>query len=104
MIRNDEIDPRAACAFGCREGPCPGVHADDEANTSCSGALNHIAAEIVTFANTMRNMDVSLTTAEFDRGLQDDHGGGSIHVVIAVDENAFFALDGGIEAIDRGVH
>ena len=33
------------------------------------------------------------------RGLQDDDGGGAIHVVVAIDEHGFAAFDCGAQAL-----
>ncbi len=64
------------------------------------GALDHVVAHVVAFANAMRHMEVGRATAKFDRSFQNDHGHGSVDVIIAIDQDRLFALDGRIEAID----
>src|SRR6185437_279115 len=49
-------------------------------------------------------MEVRFATTECNGGLQDDYSSRAIHVVVAVDENAFFTLDGRVEAIDGSSH
>ena len=49
----------------------------------------------------MWDVEVGCASAELNRGLQDDDGHGAVHVIVAVDENGFFAFDGGVDAIDR---
>ena len=94
VVGNDEIDSSAAGALGGGEGSRTCVHADDKANAACCGRFDHVSAQVVAFADAMWNMEVGLATAQFDRSLEDDHSGSAIDVIVAVDENAFFAFDG----------
>ena len=64
------------------------------------GALDHIVAHVVAFANAVRHVEVGRASAEFNRRLQDDDRHGAVHVVVAVNENGLFAFDGGVDAID----
>ena len=52
----------------------------------------------------MRNVEVSLAAAKLNRGFQNDDCRCPIHVVVAIDENAFFARDGRVEPLDSGFH
>src|SRR5437588_12955674 len=70
------------------------IDADDEANASRGRALDDIVLHAVPFANTVRNMKVGSTTAEFDGGLENDNRGCAVNVIIAVNQDAFLALDG----------
>ena len=102
MVGNDEIDAQALRGFGGSEGADAHVDADDEANAGGGGALDHIVAHVVAFANAMRDVEVGGAAAEFDGGFQNDDGHGAVDVVVAVDENGIFAFDGGVDAIDGG--
>ena len=68
------------------------------------GALDHIAAKVVAFFDSVGNVEVGGAAAQFNSGFEDDDGRGAIDVVIAVDQDAFFALDGGVEAVYGGFH
>ena len=63
------------------------------------GALNHVAAHVVAFANPVRHMEITYAPAELDRRLQNDDRHGAIHVVISVNEDGLFALDCGFDSI-----
>ena len=65
------------------------------------GLLDHLVAHAVAFADAVRHVVVDLAAANLQRGLQDDDGGGAVHVVVAIDEDGLAALDGGAQALDR---
>src|SRR5215471_18027918 len=100
MVGDDQVDPGARCRFGCSKGTSAGIHADHQANARSRGALNHVSAQIVAFANTMRNVEVSRPTAELDCSLENHHRRGAVDVVVSVDEESFFPLDSGGDALD----
>ena len=54
MVRDDQIHAQALRGFSGREGTNAHVHADDQANARSGGALDHIIAQIVAFADAMR--------------------------------------------------
>ena len=66
------------------------------------GALDHIVAHVVAFANAMWHVEVGRAAAELNRSLQNDDRHGAVHVVVAVDEHGLFAFDGGVDAVDGG--
>ena len=49
-------------------------------------------------------MEVSRAAAEFNSGLKDYDRRGSVDVIIAIDEDAFFAGNGRCQAIHRHLH
>ena len=102
MVGDDQIDAEALRRLGRREGADAHVDADDQANAGRGGALDHIVAHVVAFANAVRHVEVGRASAEFDRGLQNDDRHGAVDVVVAVDEDRLFAFDGGVDAIDGG--
>ena len=101
MIGHDQIDAQTLRGFRGREGANAHVDADDQANARRRGTLDHVVAHVVAFTNAMRDVEVGRASAELDRGFQNDDGHGAVHVVVAVDEDGFFAFDGGVDAIDR---
>ena len=100
MVGDDEIDAEAMRGFRGGEGANAHIDADDEANAGGGGALDHVVAHIVAFANAVRDVEVGSASAEFDGRFQNDDGHGAVDVVIAVDQDGIFAFDGCIEAID----
>ena len=68
------------------------------------GALDHVGAHAVTVLQTMRNVKAGFTAGHLDGFLQNDHGYGSVDVVVAVDQDLFSGLDGGLDARDGVAH
>ena len=81
-----------------------GIHADDQCDAHGRGALDHIGAHAVAVLQTMRNMKAGFTAGHLDGFLQNDDGDCAVHVVVAVDQNLFFGLDGGFDARDGVAH
>ena len=52
----------------------------------------------------MRHVKLGVTAGKLDGGLQNDDGDGSIHVVVAVDQDLLAAGDGGLDARYSIVH
>ena len=100
MVGDDQVDAEASRGFSGGEGADAHVNADDQANAGRGGALDHVVPHVIAFANAVRHMEVGRAAAEFDRSLQDDDRHGSVDVIVAVNENLFFAFDGGVDAID----
>ena len=94
MISDNQVHAQPASRLRCIESADSGIDADDEANASRGCALDDIILHAVPFANTVRNMKVGSTTAEFDGGLENDNRGCAVNVIIAVNQDAFLALDG----------
>ncbi len=94
--------PQRCGSVGGSEGANAGVDADDEADAFCGGALDDFVAHAVAFADAVRHVVLDLAAAEFERGLEDDDGGGAVNVVVAIDKDGFVALDGGAQAVDGG--
>src|SRR5208282_2148712 len=70
MVRNDQIDSATPCGFDGGEGADACVNADDQPHALGSGALNHLVAHAIAFANAMRHMKVSRSAAKFDGRLE----------------------------------
>ena len=104
MIGDDEVDassPRALC-----RGKSPGtrIDADDQTNAGDRGPFYHIPAQIVTFANPVRHVEVGGSAAQFDRGFQDHDRGRAIDVVIAINQNSLFSFNSSFEPFHGCFH
>src|ERR1700682_1345017 len=101
---DDQLPPQPTSRLRRIESAYPGIDTDDETNASSGGALDDIILHAITFANTMRNMEVGSTAAEFDGGLENDNRCGAVNIVVAVNQDAFFALNGRFQSINCGLH
>ena len=104
MVGDDEIHANAFGCVGGGEGANAGVDGDDQANPGFGGALDHVVLHAVALFDPVRDVELRGAAAEFDHGFQDDDGGGAVDVVVAVDEDVFFLGDGGLQALDGGLH
>src|SRR5271170_2562241 len=104
VVGDDQIHTEASCGVGGSKGSNAGIDADDELNTGSRGPLDDIAPQVIAFLDAMWNVELGSTAAKFDRRFQNDDGGGAVDVIVAIDENAFFALDGGVDAINGSFH
>ena len=67
---------------------------------SAAARLDDIAAHVIAVANAVGNVKVRSPATKFNRGFQNDDGGGAVDIVVAINENRFFALDGSIQPLD----
>ena len=104
VVGNDEVDAQPFGRLGGGEGADPGIDADDQAHARGGGALDHVVLHAVAFADAVRDVEVGGSTTEVDGRLQDDDCGGAVDIVVAVNEDAFLALDGGVQTVDSGAH
>ena len=90
MIGDDEVNsssPRALCRG---KGASTGIYANHQSNACGGGALYHVTAQIVAFADAVRNMEIRRAAAEFNCRLENHDGGCAVHLVIAVNQDSFF--------------
>src|SRR5437667_6528361 len=105
MVSSDkEVHAQQASCVRRIKSADSGIDTDDEPNVSSGRALDDVIFHAVSFANTMRNVEVGSTATEFDGGLENHNRGSAIHVVVAVNQDSFLALDSGFQSIDRGLH
>src|SRR5205807_7310223 len=102
MVGNDQVHTQPLCRFSGSESADAHIHADDQTNAGGGGALDHVVAQVVAFANAVRNVEVGRASAELNRSLQNDHRHGAINIVVAVNQDGLFALDGRFDAGDSG--
>jgi len=65
-----------------------GVHADNQLDAVGGGLFHRVGAHPVAIAQPVRDEELGRAPRHFDRFFEDDHGGGAIHVVIAIDQDA----------------
>ena len=104
MVSDNEINTYSSCSIGRGEGAYTHIHANDEAYTRCRGTLDHVILHAVAVANAMRDMEVRNASAKFYCGFENYDGGGAIHVVVAIDQNWLFTLDGRFDAFNCCFH
>ncbi len=85
--------PRSRAAAHHFRGPNAGVDADDQCDAHGRRALDHVGAHAVTVLETMRNVKAGFAARHLDGFLQNDDGYGSVHVVIAVDQDFLLGLE-----------
>src|SRR5216684_7701511 len=104
MVGDDQVNSGAARSFGRAERADASVHADDQPHAVSRGALDHLVAHAIAFADAMRDMKVSRSAAKLDRRLEDDDRRRAVHVIVAVNQNFFSALYRGLQPIKSGFH
>ena len=104
MIGHDEIYAHPVRGFGGGKGANAGIHADDQTYVSGGGLLNDVALHAVSVFDAVGHVKISRAAADLNRGLQDYDSQGAIHIVVAVNQDGFFARDGGPQALDRLIH
>ena len=92
MVGDDQVHSGAPRGFGGGKGADAGVHADDQPHAVGGGALDHLVAHAIAFADAVRHVKVSRPAAKLDGRLENDDRGGAVHVVVAVNQNFLFAL------------
>ena len=101
MVGDDEVEAEAARGFSFGEGAHAGVDGDDEANAVGVCGFKHAGLQAVAFAQPMRHVEAHHAAEHFDRGFQQDHGGGAVDVVVAVEQNRFLRGDGALRRVPR---
>ena len=104
VIGDDDVDAEFARASHHFLSANAGVDADDQAHAHGRGALDHFRAHAVAFADAMRHMVRGLAAGQLDGFFQDHHRHGTVHVVVAVDQDFFLGFDGGSQALDGFAH
>ena len=104
VVGDDQIEVEARGFVRGGEGADAGIHADDEAHAFGRGAREHLGLHAVAVAQAMRDVIADSAAEDLDGGLEQDDGGGAVHVVVAVDEDRLARRDGLLDARDRGGH
>src|SRR5262249_46002919 len=99
VIGDDEVEAKSLRGFGGGECANAGIDADDEAYAFGGSLLDHFVAHAIAFEKAMGNVEVASSSAEFDRGLQNDDGHSTVDVIVAVDKNPLAVLNGGAQSL-----
>ena len=104
MIGDNQVDSGAARSFCGGKGPDAGIDADDQPHAIGRGALDDFVAHAIAFTDPVRHVKIRRAPTQFDGSLKDDNCGGTVHVVIAIDQHLFFALDRSLQPVQRQFH
>ena len=104
VVGDDQVDSNAPHSFRRGEGANAGVDADDEPHAVGGGAFNHFVAHAIAFADAMRHVKLSRSPAKLNGRLENDDCRRAIDVVVAVNQNFFFALQRRFQPIQSGFH
>jgi len=104
VVGDDDIDAQFGGPpydFGSANA---GIHANDEPDTFGGSLLDYFRAHAVAIAQTVGHEERCNAAGHFDGFFQDDDGGGAIHIVIAVDEDALTGGDSAAQPLDGRGH
>ncbi len=94
VVGDDEVEAEALRGFGFGKGAHAGVYSDDETNALGICGFKYGRLQSVALAQAMGHVKANLAAEQFDCGLKQDHGGGAVHVVVAVEQDGFLSCDG----------
>src|SRR3954469_24380896 len=104
MIGDDQIHANSFGSISGGKSTNAGVDGDDQFHSGFGGALDHVVLHAVAFFNPVRHVELRNAAAEFDHSLEDNDGGSTVDVVVAVDEDVFFFRDRSLQAFDGRFH
>ena len=104
MIGHDQVDAHPLCSLCGSEGANAGIDADDQAHTCGGRSLNHVVFHAVAVFDPVRNMKLNDASADLDRRFQNDDRRCAVDVVVTVNQDGFFALDGSADSFDCRTH
>ncbi len=93
VIGDDEVESQAARGFGLGHSAHSRVDGNDEARAASICSFENRRLQAVSLAQTMRNMEIDRAAQHLDGGLEQDDGGGAVHVVIAVEQHRLAPRD-----------
>ena len=104
VVGDDQVQAEAARGFGFGKGAHAGVDGDDDANAFGVRGFKHARLHAVAFAEAVRHMKACFAAEHLDGGFEQDHGDGSVHVVVAVKKDGLARGDGAFETVDGRGH
>ena len=104
MVGDDQIQAQPPRGFSFGKGAHAGVDGDDDANAFGVGGFKHARLHAVAVAQAVRYVKTRFAAEHFDGGLEQDHGDGAVHVVVAVKKNGLARGDGAFETVDGRGH
>src|SRR5579872_5662469 len=94
MVGDDAVDPECRRPIHHRKGPDARIDADNERNTVTPSLLDDRFAHSIAVANAMWNVLVNVGANEREAHPQNHDGQRAIYIVISIDQDFFFPLDG----------
>jgi len=104
MVGDDQIQTKPPRGFSFSKGAHAGVDGDDDTNALGVRGLEHARLHAVAVAQAVRHVKTRVTAEHFNGRLEQDHGDGAVHVVVAVKKNGLARGDGAFETVDGQGH
>ncbi len=104
VVGDDEVEAQTAGGFSLGEGSHAGVYCNDEADALGMGRFKDAGLQAVAFAETVGDVEAGRAAKHLDSGLEQDDGGGAVHVVVAVKENRLLGGDGALQPVNGHIH
>ena len=104
MVGHDDVDTQFIGAAHRFRAADSGVHAHDELHPFGGGRLHHFGTHAIAILEAVRNVVAGGAASQLDGLGQNHYGGGSVHVVVAVDQDLLPLADGFPQARDSPRH
>ncbi len=104
MIGHDHVDSERSGAPHHLTCANARIYAHDQRHALRRSALDHFGPHAVPFRKTVRYMEKGRAAGQFDGFLEHDYRGGSVHVIITVNEDLLAGADGGAKPLDSLWH
>jgi hypothetical protein len=104
MVGHNQVEPERLGRLCRGEGADAGIDADDQAHPVGSCALQNLALHAVALAQAMRYVEAHGAPEHLNRGLEQHHGGCTVDIVVAVDQDGFARGNRGFDARDGRAH
>ncbi len=89
--------PSRRAVSASAEGSHPGVHCDYEARAIGVSLFQHTRLQAVTLAQPVRHVEARDSAEHLDGRLEEDNGGGAVHVIVAVKQHRLTGGDGSLQ-------
>lgn len=104
VVGDNKVEAEGLGCFGSSECTNTCIDADDETNALAGGDFENLALHSIALAQAMRYMEADGAAESFDRGLEQDDGGGSVHVIVAIYKDRLMREDSLLNAGDGCGH
>ena len=104
MVADDDLDPLAAGVFHLVHGLDAAVQRDDQGEPAVGGPVDALVGHAVAFVIAVGDVEVHLVGEALDERVHQGHGGGPVHVVVAVDQDFLAAGYGLVQPLHGRVH
>ena len=104
MVGDDEVQAKAAGGFGLGKGSHAGIDCNDEPSAFGIRGFEHARLQAVALEQPVGHMEAGDSAEHLDSRLEQDDGGGAVHVVVAVEQYRLARGDGPLQPCDSSVH